>query len=115
MAPETSAGERQAMLLAVNKLKLMVVKTFYKESSNLSYMTDTYVSQLKQALETQVRFKHNRNEKSNFIQLSVARHQLIHLALRMIRQRFDVVGLEELQTFKKRPKKYLSQLREGLG
>jgi hypothetical protein len=47
----------------INKLKVMVLKTIYKESTNLEYLIQSYTSQLREALDKHS-LKHREEEKS---------------------------------------------------
>jgi hypothetical protein len=52
--------EKQAISYAINKLKSMVLKARYKETTALEHLTETYITKLKNALIYHVRYREDK-------------------------------------------------------
>ena len=107
--------EKKTVDLCINKLKVMVLKSLYKDSANLEYLIECYTSHLKAALnEHSLKFKEGeKSEKYRLIELYFSRHTFLFNALVSIANKFDVIGPQQLQMCKIAPHKYLADIRKN--
>lgn len=103
VVPMKSKEEKQAIHHAMNKLKLMVMKGRYKESSNYEYVMENYIAKLIACLKCFAKFREEKGEKSVLLELYVSTHEFIFTALKTIKSRFDAVDLRNIKYLKHGP------------
>ena len=63
ITPMKADDDKKTVDLCINKLKVMVLKSLYKDSANLEYLIECYTSHLKAALNEHS-LKYKEGEKS---------------------------------------------------
>jgi hypothetical protein len=106
--------EKQAISYAINKLKCMVLKARYKESTTLEHLTETYITKLKNALIYHVRYREDKSERNKLLELETIRNEFILKAIEMIKKKYDVIELKKLNCYKIQPINYLQALKKGI-
>ena len=111
-----SEDDQKTISLCMNKLKVMTIKTLYKESTSLEYLIDCYTSQLKASLnEHSLRYRdEEKNEKYRLLDILFSRHSFIYHGIQSLAKRFDVISPMQIRTCKIAPHKYFKALRQRL-
>jgi hypothetical protein len=96
----------------MNKLKCMIIKARYKESTSLDHLSETYLSKLKSILVYEVRYREEKSERQKLMELETIRNELIMKTIETIKRKYEVIQMSKLRYYKIQPFSYLQELKK---
>ena len=97
----------------MNKLKCMIIKARYKETTSLDHLTETYLSKLKSILVYEIRYREDKSERHKLMELETIRNEFMMKTIETIKRKYEVIEKGRLLYYKIQPFGYLQELRRG--